>query len=200
MIEYAFDLVRRDAALGQVLLVAFVPVKTRRASRITHRCRIPSVVLHSALHCVIQDGNRVKTNAFFLADHAEAINGKLYVTGGCWDRIFVPTVPVKHNHLSVVFALVVPWTSTNEKHALEIGCEDAEGTSALPGPLKGNFEVGRPPGWRPGDDATVIGVFHINDLPVTKEGRYSFVLKIDEQEIARTPLTIQIVPAATITG
>ncbi len=143
---------------------------------------------------------KMKTSAFFLADHAEAINGKLYVTGGCWDRIFVGNLPAIHNHLSVVFSLLVPWTATNEKHVLDIQLVDAEERSVLPSEIKGEFEVGRPPGWRPGDDASMVGVFNINGLKFDKAGDYSFLLKVDAQEIARTALKIQQVPVATVTG
>ncbi len=142
----------------------------------------------------------MKVNAFFVADHAEAINGKLYVTGGCWDRIFAPVIPAIHNHLSIVFSITVPWTATNEKHQLEIVLEDADGASLLPSEIKGEFEVGRPPGWRPGDDATMVGVFNINGLKFEKAGRHAFVLKIDGQDVARTGLDVQQVPVATMTG
>lgn len=142
----------------------------------------------------------MRASAFFLADHAEAINGKLYVTGGCWDRIFVQNLPARHNHMSIVFSLVVPWTATNEKHQMLITLEDADGKNILPGELKGDFEMGRPPGWRPGDDANMLGVFNINDLQFEKDGRYAFILKIDGEPIARCPLLIQKLSLATVTG
>lgn len=142
----------------------------------------------------------MKSNAFFVADHAEAINGKLYVTGGCWDRITAQNFPAVHNHLSVVFSITIPWQSTNEKHRLEILFEDSEGQSQLPGEIKGEFEAGRPPGWRPGDDATLVGVFNINGLKIEKPGRYSFALQIDGSELARTVLLGVAAKVPTQTG
>jgi len=142
----------------------------------------------------------MRVNAFFLADHAEAVNGKLYVTGGCWDRILAAQLPAQHAHLSVVFAVQVPWTATNEKHALELGLVDADGQSALPNKVGGEFEVGRPPGWRPGDDAMLVGVFNLNGLPLAKAGTYNFVLSIDGTEVAKARLSVQVVQVPSMSG
>lgn len=143
----------------------------------------------------------MKVKAFFLADHAEAVNGKLYVTGGAWDRIFATKFPTVHLHMSVVVGLVVPWQNTNEKHALEITLLDADGNSTLPNKLGGEFEVGRPPGWRPGDDATLIAVFHVNAVPFKAKGSYTFALSVDGAKLAETAFKLEEVPTpATVTG
>lgn len=142
----------------------------------------------------------MKLNAFFLADHAEAVNGKLYVTGGCWDRIFAVKLPTVHPHLSVVVSILVPWQATNEKHGLELALVDADGNSTLPGKIGGEFELGRPPGWRPGDDSNLVAVFHLNMIPFNSKGNYAFVLKVDGDELSRTSLKVEELPKSTVTG
>ncbi len=127
----------------------------------------------------------MRLSTFMLADHAEAVNGKLYVTGGSWNQIFAAQFPARHGHLSVVIAIQVPWTATNEKHTLEMDVVDADGASIIPAKIGGQFEVGRPPGWRPGDDNTVEAVFNLEGLAFQKEGQYSFVLRVDASELGR---------------
>ncbi len=142
----------------------------------------------------------MRLNAFFLADHAEAVNGKLYVTGGCWDRLFAVTLPTLHPHLSVAVSLLVPWQATNEKHELELALLDADGNSSLPGKIGSAFEVGRPPGWRPGDDSNLVAVFHLNMIPFNTRGTYTFLLSVDGTEIGRTSLKVEEIPKGTLTG
>ncbi len=122
-----------------------------------------------------------------LADHAEAVNGKLYVTGGCWNQIFAAEFPARHGHLSLAMAIDVPWTATNERHAIEIDMVDADGGSVIPSKITGEFEVGRPPGWRPGDPNSLVAVFNMNNLPLQKPTDYWFVVRVDSVELGRLP-------------
>ena len=86
-----------------------------------------------------------------LCDYAEALNGKLYVMGGGWSSLFAANQPVT----TAVAALVsVPWDRTNLLHRvrLELLTDDGEpveieGQNVL---IEGEFEVGRPPGVKPG--------------------------------------------------
>lgn len=129
----------------------------------------------------------MRLTTLMLADHAEAANGKLYVTGGCWNQIFAAQFPVRHGHLSLAMAIDVPWTATNERHAIEIDMVDSDGASAIPKKIGGGFEVGRPPGWRPGDPNTVVAVFNIDGLPLQKPTDYAFVVRVDGRELGRLP-------------
>jgi hypothetical protein len=129
---------------------------------------------------------------FLLADHAEAVNGKLYVTGGSWNQIFAPQFPTRHGHLSVAMTIQVPWTMTNEKHSLEIRVTDDDAVSILPSKIGGEFEVGRPPGFRPGDDNFLVAVFNVDGLTFPKAGHYAFKALVDEQELGS--LRISVLP------
>ena len=122
-------------------------------------------------------------STFMLADHAEAANGKLYVTGGSWNAMSTKDLPYVHPHLSVAATIEVPWTQTNEMHSLNVELLDEDGTAVLPQRLEGQLEVGRAPGMRPGDYALVVLVFHLNNLKFDKAGAYSFVMKFDDEKI-----------------
>lgn len=126
-----------------------------------------------------------------LADHAEAMNGKLYVTGGCWNILFARELPVTHAHLSVAAAIEVPWTMTNELHRLHVQLLDADRNALLAQRLEGQFEVGRPPGMRPGDQALVVLVFNVNNLKFDKAGSYSFVLTMNDSELGAARFKVQ---------
>src|SRR5215211_7792530 len=100
-----------------------------------------------ALHCVVQAASHsalptarkeaMRLSTFLVADHAEAVGGKLYVTGGCWNSLTVPQLPSQHPHLTVAAALHLPWQATNQPHSLHLDLIDGDGQSRLPEPLQG---------------------------------------------------------------
>ena len=55
----------------------------------------------------------------FLADRAEAINGKLYVMGGCWDRVEVAGLPMTYP-LAIALRVVVATDDPLEEHVLNL--------------------------------------------------------------------------------
>src|SRR5690242_16854757 len=77
-----------------------------------------------------------------IADRAEAINGKLYMMGGAWDQngIANPAQPIA---FSVALGINIPWNATNERHALRLVVQDADGATLAE--LQGEFVAGRPP-------------------------------------------------------
>jgi hypothetical protein len=77
-----------------------------------------------------------------LADSAEAVNGKLYMLGGAFDRFFVADFS---NPVSFCLALgvLVPWTATNQPHTVEVTLQNADGQVLEP-KLGVAFNVGRP--------------------------------------------------------
>jgi hypothetical protein len=127
----------------------------------------------------------MKLATLMLADHAEAVNGKLYVTGGCWDRLSTAQLPVRHPHLSLAASVLVPWNSTNEKHSFEVHLVDEDGNEVLPEPVASQFEVGRAAGITAGSDISTLFVLHFNALSLPKAGRYAFTFSVDGQELGR---------------
>jgi hypothetical protein len=142
----------------------------------------------------------MRLTTFLLADHAEAVNGKLYVTGGCWNQITVSQLPAMHPHLTVAAALHVPWQATNQQHSLRLDLIDPDGHSVLPEQVQGNFETGRPPGMRSGDEAVIVIAFNFNGLEVQSAGVHDFVLEVDGTELGRIGFKVLVSEPITSTG
>jgi hypothetical protein len=140
----------------------------------------------------------VKLSTFLIADHAESVNGKLYVTGGAWNRIATATLPVVHNHLTVAVVLHVPWESTPEAHRLELRFVDEDGQPKFPEPIRAQFEAAPPEGTRIGDEQVVVLCFNVDGLSFESAGTYEFHLLVDDQELGQ--LSFQIVLLDAVPG
>ena len=57
-----------------------------------------------------------------LADRAEAINGKLYIMGGGWERITLAELPVART-MGLAISVVIPLDMTRPDHRLELSIE-----------------------------------------------------------------------------
>ena len=111
-----------------------------------------------------------------LANHAEAVNGLLYLSGAGWDRVtrrFPRGQQPRAHHFGIAVSVIVPWTEANRKHHLSLWIEPEDGGPAL---IKadGEFEVGRPAGVPSGSDRrAVIAVDAVVEFP--KAGGYRLV-------------------------
>jgi hypothetical protein len=104
--------------------------------------------------------DELQVDFLILADFAEVIGGKLYLMGGAWDRITVqdPSAPMR---FSVALGILIPWTATNQTHALRVTIEDADG--AQQGVLmESSFVTGRPPELPPGATQRIVAA--VNSL------------------------------------
>lgn len=142
----------------------------------------------------------MRVSTLLIADHAEAVNGKMYVTGGCWNRLTVANLPASHPHLTVATALHVPWSETNQRHTITLNLIDQDGQSVIPQPIEGEFETGRPAGLRPGDDQVIAMTFNFNGLSFESEGDYTFVLAVDGTELERIGFKLVVMQSAPVTG
>jgi hypothetical protein len=122
-----------------------------------------------------------------LADYAEAVNGKLYLMGGAWDRIGVrdASQPMR---FGVALAILVPWTATNQNHTLRLTLEDADGSER--GMLvESTFVTGRPPELSPGSTQRVL--LAVNSLmPPPPPAEYALVAAINGDERRRVIFTV----------
>lgn len=126
-----------------------------------------------------------------LCDFAEAVNGKLYISGGGWTNVRGPQ-PLD---CSVAVSIAVPWTHTNQKHKLilELLGEDGQiptDADGNPVQIEGELEVGRPTGVVPGDPISTSLAFRLQGLDL-ETGGYSFSLKINGTEVAKTQFRVQ---------
>ena len=114
-----------------------------------------------------------------LCDYAEAINGKLYIMGGGWSV----TGP-DPNPSAIAIRIEVPWDEANKQHELQLELLTDDGqpvkvqtiTGEMPMAIGGNFEVGRPPGLKPGTPLDVAVAMNIGPIPLPP-GR-SFVWRL----------------------
>jgi hypothetical protein len=140
----------------------------------------------------------------FLADTAEVVQGKIYALGGGWNTIFVRQFPAIHRRLSVAATVHVPFTATNASHQFELtlvtedGKEypiglraDADGKPQPVRAMGGEFTLGRPPQLVDGDEQVACFAFAIEGLRFAEAGMFSWVVRIDGDEVARLPMRVQ---------
>lgn len=119
-----------------------------------------------------------------LADAAQEVSGKLYILGGGWNVLNVPSAPS-----AVAIHVHVPWDRTNIKHEwrMELLDQDMEPVVAAgpvgdqPVVVGGMFEVGRPPGIANGSDLGVSLAISVGPLPLAPGGRYVWRLTINNE-------------------
>lgn len=118
-----------------------------------------------------------------LADSAQAVGGKLYILGGGWSFIGPEPSP-----MALAIKVDVPWDQTNRKHKLRLELVDSDGEAVtVPGlegesealVIEGDFEVGRPPGMKPGTPIDFPFAINLGPLPLELDRRYVWQLSID---------------------
>ena len=117
-----------------------------------------------------------------LADSAQAAEGKLYILGGGWSVTGPAPVPS-----AIAMKLEVPWDQANMSHHWELYLVDADGQQVFvptpdgdqPVEIRGDFEVGRPPGVPPGTPIDLPIAINISPMPLPPNGRYTWRLVVD---------------------
>ena len=144
----------------------------------------------------------MQTDAF-LADSAEVINNKIYSLGAGWNTIYVRKFPAVHRRLAVCATVRVPFTDTNSPHSIQvklvtedgadhpIGMRIEDGKPAPVTAIGGEFTLGRPPTLVDGDEQMACFAFGIEQMRFEEAGMFSWVLSIDEDEVARLPMRVQ---------
>jgi hypothetical protein len=125
-----------------------------------------------------------------LCDAAEEVGGKLYILGGGWSLLRVPDTPVP---MALAVLISVPWNQANERHEFEAALMtddgeqvEIEGQAVV---LGSGFEVGRPPGLKPGSDLNTPLALKFGGiaLPV---GGYRWEFSIDGTQMATAPFRV----------
>jgi hypothetical protein len=99
-----------------------------------------------------------------LANHAEAINGLLYLSGAGWSEI---RPPVQQDgsfaivHFGIGLSVLVGWNETNQRFAVEITIVHEDGGDPIVR-VDGQIEQGRPPGLTPGSDLRSVVAIDAN--------------------------------------
>jgi Family of unknown function (DUF6941) len=118
-----------------------------------------------------------------LADHADAVGGKLYINGGGWNVTGPQPVPS-----AIALLIEVPWDQTNEKHDILLELLDVDGNavevlapdgSSAPLKVESVLEVGRPPGVKPGTPLNAPLAVNFGPIPLEPGSQYVWHLSID---------------------
>ena len=119
-----------------------------------------------------------------LADYAVVADGKLTIVGGGWSQ----TGPEPAS-FGIALLIQVPWDQSNTLHTFTVELLDADGAHVVleteedeeqSVAFGGEFEVGRPPGLKPGTPLDFPVAMNSTPLPL-EPGRYEWRLTIDDQ-------------------
>ena len=117
-----------------------------------------------------------------LADYAVVADGKLTVVGGGWSQ----TGPEPAS-FGIALLIQVPWDQANTVHSFSVELLDSDGAPVVveseeeeeqPVAFGGEFEVGRPPGIKPGTPLDFPVAVNSTPMPL-EPGRYEWRLTID---------------------
>jgi len=116
-----------------------------------------------------------------LADYAVVSDGKLTIVGGGWSQ----TGP-DASSFGIALLIQVPWDQANTVHSFSVELLDADGAAVVVEgddgeqavAFGGEFEVGRPPGIKPGTPLDFPVAVTSTPLPL-EAGRYEWRLTID---------------------
>lgn len=135
-----------------------------------------------------------------LCDHAEAMNGKLFISGAAINIFWTPPQPPHGINAALAMVVHVPYTATNQPHHFAFTLVDDDGNEASSwspegqdaGPVKieGDFNVGRPPNLSPGESQTMPIAVKFQVL-LANLGRYSFRVDLDGSEVRRIPFKVE---------
>jgi hypothetical protein len=131
-----------------------------------------------------------------LADYAVVSDGKLTIIGGGWSQ----TGPEPAS-FGIGLLIQVPWDQANTPHAFSVELVDSDGAAVVletpdeeeqPVAFGGEFEVGRPPGLKPGTPLDFPVAVNSTPLPL-EAGRYEWRLMIDgnSREDWTLPFTVR---------
>lgn len=113
-----------------------------------------------------------------LADRAEAANGKIFIHGGGVDRhLFNPSAepPIQLN-ADVALSILTEWAETNSSHLMAVRVVDEDDKPIWA--LEGQFEVGRPPGAKAGQQFRQLIAIR-GPIPMPGLGAYKMTLELD---------------------
>jgi hypothetical protein len=134
----------------------------------------------------------VEVEWLILADYTEIIGGKLYLMGGGWDRLTVNSAFPLTKPVGMAAAFRVPWNETNQPQNVEIEIQSDDGESV--GKVGAQFEVGRPPGMKAGQNQRFQLAANV-PLTLREPGGYVIVARVEGQEAGRVPFNVLAGPA-----
>jgi hypothetical protein len=133
----------------------------------------------------------VNLGFLILADHSEALNGKIYAMGAGWNVLRFPQLPQDWG-FALSLGLDVPWDETNQRHGLSMHVEDPDG-ERLGDEFSMELEAGRPPGSIPGSDQRIVLSLR-TQASFETEGPHAVVVNVGDEEVGRSRFYVVVVP------
>ncbi|MGH7642465.1 MAG: DUF6941 family protein [Candidatus Dormibacteria bacterium] len=117
-----------------------------------------------------------------LANHVEAVNGMLYISGGGWTdhwrQASLPNGQPVVSQIGVAVTVVVPWTSSGQPYRLQVSIDDAIGVRITS--VATQLNATRPPGLPTGSDLRTVLALTLN-VVFPKSGEYRVVATLVDQ-------------------
>ncbi len=116
-----------------------------------------------------------------VADHAEAINGKLYLHGAGWTDVQQPMGRDGQPgivHMGMAVSILVGWNETNRKFPLTLNLAHEDGEELAR--VSAQIEAGRPPGIAPGSDLRSVLAIG-GEMQFPKAGTYRLRADLEGQ-------------------
>ena len=135
---------------------------------------------------------QVSIESLILANHVEAANGLLYVSGGGWTthtRQASLGGPPALSHLGVALIVAIPWNQTNRDHRVMIEFRDEDANQV--GNITAQMNVGRLPGMRPGTMQYFPIALSIN-MSFPHTGGYELVAHVEGIDGSERRWTFQV--------
>jgi hypothetical protein len=119
-----------------------------------------------------------------LADHADAVGGKLYINGGGWTWTGPQPTP-----FAIALLFEVPWDEASDRQEFRLELVDSDGEAVMvPGPegeqplwIGGSFETGRPAGTPRGTPVTFPVSINVGAPPLQPGMRYEWRLQWNDE-------------------
>ena len=118
-------------------------------------------------------------DVLILANHAEAINGLLYLSGGGWTDLHrqIRGGVAPSSHFGIGLSVRIPWHETNDAHPFVLAIENEDATTQI-AHVEGAITVGRPPQLSQG--AVQHAVIAVNiDTVFPTPGGYRVIATLD---------------------
>ncbi len=126
-----------------------------------------------------------------VADHANVSSeGKLNILG-IFDRIVVSDLPAVHPQMHLIVRLEAHPAERDRPHPVEVRLHDPDGQTIFE--LKGEVV----PEGLAGETITANQIVGINNLVLGKTGEYVFVIFVDHDLKAETPLVVDFLDVGT---
>lgn len=133
----------------------------------------------------------VRCECLLLCDAAEAVNGKLYIVGGGWNQLQVPSIPTVHPALAFAIRLSIPWHDANDDIPFALRMLNADGKPVAADPLaEGTLNVGRPPGTTPGSELPAVMAMTLHNFEIKRFGAHVVTFEIRGAVAMRTTFTV----------